>query len=290
LALLLISQFRSISLANVIAQLLLFAPIVCWPLWKTGRLSYVDIGWPFGLAVIGVITLLLADGDYWRKIIVCSAYIFMGLRMGITSLHMLKEGELENELPRYAYQRGRWERAGKTNIPLIAQIEVIMQALGNASFLAIPAFIIASNPSSNYSLFEALGLIIWLGAFALETIADKQKRKFIRDVKEKGLKNQVCNIGLWRYSRHPNYFSEWMVWNALIIAALPSLLALYQTTNILIWGLLGVALIFLSRVMYVTLVYATGAIPSEYYSVQKRPDYKEYQETTNRFFLGPVKK
>ena len=53
------------------------------------------------------------------------------------------------------------------------------------------------------------------------------------------------------------------------------------------WLLLGAGLVFVSRVMYSTLVYYTGAVPSEYYSVRKRPEYEAYQQETNRFFPGP---
>jgi steroid 5-alpha reductase family enzyme len=108
-------------------------------------------------------------------------------------------------------------------------------------------------------------------------------------MKQLGKKNKVCNIGLWKYSRHPNYFAQWMVWNGLIIAAIPSWLALYQQESQLIWGLLGAGLIFTCRIMYTTLVYYTGAVPAEYYSVQKRPEYEAYQQTTNRFIPGRTK-
>jgi steroid 5-alpha reductase family enzyme len=100
----------------------------------------------------------------------------------------------------------------------------------------------------------------------------------------------VCNVGLWRYSRHPNYFAEWMVWNALVIAAIPSWLARSGQDGSLVWILLGLGLLFVSRIMYYTLVHYTGARPAEYYSVQKRPEYRAYQETTNMFFPGPVKR
>jgi steroid 5-alpha reductase family enzyme len=117
-------------------------------------------------------------------------------------------------------------------------------------------------------------------------------------MKKTGMRNQVCNIGLWKYTRHPNYFAEWMVWNGLIIMAIPSWLDLRDVqvelfngqVDQIFWLLVGVGLIYVSRMMYITLVYATGAIPSEYYSVQKRPGYKEYQKQTNLFFPGVKKK
>ena len=75
-----------------------------------------------------------------------------------------------------------------------------------------------------------------------------------------------------------------MVWNSLIVIALPSLMALWGSEPLIIMlGLVGV-LFMASRVMYTTLVYYTGAVPAEYYSVQKRPEYKEYQRTTSMFF------
>jgi steroid 5-alpha reductase family enzyme len=290
-ALLLFSaSFGVISLINGLLQLLLFALVVCLPTWRTGRMSYVDIGWPWGLTLIGVITWLYSDGDSVRVALVSIAYIFAGSRMGLGALKMWRIGHLKTEFPRYEYQKRRWQRDGKTNTALAMQVEAVLQGFANASFLAMPALIIASNPSSTISVFEIIGIIVWLGAFVMESIADSQKLRFLRKMKTLGEKNTVCNVGLWRYSRHPNYFAEWMVWNGLVIAAIPSWLALYQQESTIIWLLLGVGVLLASRMMYTTLVLYTGAVPAEFYSVQKRPQYKEYQRTTNIFFPGPNKR
>jgi steroid 5-alpha reductase family enzyme len=224
-----------------------------------------------------------------RTGIVSLAYIFVGARMGFGALKMWKLGYLKKEFPRYEYQKIRWGKSGKTNIPLAMQIEALVQGLANASFLAIPAFIIGSNPSREFAMLEIIGLLVWFGAFGVESVADVQKLKFLQAMKKAGEKNRVCNVGLWRYSRHPNYFAEWMVWNGLIIAAVPSLIALYEVEVSLIWTLLLLGLLYASKVMYTTLVYLTGAVPSEYYSVQKRPEYKQYQQTTRMFFPGKPK-
>lgn len=286
--LLIFSQsFRELSIINGALQLLLFALVVCLPTWKTGRMSYVDIGWPWGLVLIGILTWIYSTGDPLRVAIVATAYMFAGGRMGMGALLLLKAGELQKELPRYEYQKHRWEKSGKTHTALAQQVEAILQGLANASFLALPAFVIASNPAGAISVFEIIGLIIWLGAFAMESIADRQKLAFLKARKAAGQRKQVCDVGLWRYSRHPNYFAEWMVWNGLIIASIPSWIALYPHESMLIWVLLGGGLLFTSRIMYTTLVYYTGAVPAEYYSVQKRPAYKDYQQKTNRFFPGP---
>jgi len=283
------ANLSAISLINGVLQLVLFALVVCIPTWRTGRMSYVDIGWPWGLTLIGVLTWLLSDGDVLRVAMVSLAYMFAGSRMGLGALKMWKMGLLKKEFPRYEYQKQRWQNAGKTNTALVMQIEAILQGMANASFLAIPAFVIAANPSPSISIFEIIGVIVWVGAIALESIADMQKLAFLKAMKKAGEKNRVCNVGLWKYSRHPNYFAEWMVWNGLVIASIPSWLALYEKESLIIWVLLGAGLLFASRIMYTTLVFYTGAVPAEFYSVQKRPEYKTYQQTTNRFFPGPNK-
>ena len=289
LLLLFTEQFFALSLVNGVAQLVLFAFVVCLPTWRTGRMSYVDIGWPWGLTVIGILTWIYGEGDSLRVAIVSIAYIFAGSRMGLGAIKLLISGHLDKELPRYEFQKKRWSKAGKTNTALAMQIEAIVQGVANAAFLAFPAFIIASNPSEEISIFEIIGILIWLASFIMESVADAQKLKFLRAMKKSGARNTVCNIGLWQYSRHPNYFAEWMVWNALVIASIPSWLQLYPNMSVIIFVLLGVGLLMTSRIMYVTLVTYTGAVPSEYYSVQKRPAYKDYQQTTNMFFPGPTK-
>ena len=289
LLLLVTEQFFALSLVNGVAQLVLFAFVVCLPTWRTGRMSYVDIGWPWGLTVIGILTWIYGEGDSLRVAIVSIAYIFAGSRMGLGAIKLLISGHLDKELPRYEFQKKRWSKAGKTNTALAMQIEAIVQGVANAAFLAFPAFIIASNPSEEISIFEIIGIVIWLASFIMESVADAQKLKFLRGMKKSGARNTVCNIGLWQYSRHPNYFAEWMVWNALVIASIPSWLQLYPNMSVIIFVLLGVGLLMTSRIMYVTLVTYTGAVPAEYYSVQKRPAYKDYQQTTNMFFPGPTK-
>ncbi len=289
LLLLVTEQFFALSLVNGVAQLVLFAFVVCLPTWRTGRMSYVDIGWPWGLTVIGILTWIYGEGDSLRVAIVSIAYIFAGSRMGLGAIKLLISGHLDKELPRYEFQKKRWSKAGKTNTALAMQIEAIVQGVANAAFLAFPAFIIASNPSEEISIFEIIGILIWLASFIMESVADAQKLKFLRAMKKSGARNTVCNIGLWQYSRHPNYFAEWMVWNALVIASIPSWLQLYPNMSVIIFALLGVGLLMTSRIMYVTLVTYTGAVPAEYYSVQKRPAYKDYQQTTNMFFPGPTK-
>ena len=284
------SNFQSIALINGIAQLVLFLFVVCIPIWKTGRMSYVDIGWPWGVALIGLITYCQINTITLSKTLIITAYILIGSRMGLGALKMWSMGLLKKEFPRYEYQKIRWEKSNKTNTGLAMQVEALSQGLANASFLAIPIFLISVSPSTQLSPLEIIGFTIFILSLVFETVADYQKLKFLKEMKRQNKKNMVCDIGLWKYTRHPNYFAEWMVWNGLIIASIPSYISLFDSEALWLWIMIGIALLYTSRIMYVTLVYLTGAIPSEYYSAQKRPAYKAYQKSTNIFFPGLAKK
>ena len=283
------SNFQSIALINGIAQLVLFLFVVCIPIWKTGRMSYVDIGWPWGVALIGLITYCQINTITLSKTLVITAYILIGSRMGLGALKMWSMGLLKKEFPRYEYQKIRWEKSNKTNTGLAMQVEALSQGLANASFLAIPIFLISVSPSTQISTLEIIGFIIFVLSIVFETVADYQKLKFLKEMKRHNKQNMVCDVGLWKYTRHPNYFAEWMVWNGLIIASIPSFISLFDSEALWLWIMIGVALLYTSRIMYITLVYLTGAVPSEYYSAQKRPNYKKYQQSTNIFFPGPKK-
>ena len=282
-------NFQSIALINGTGQLVLFLFVVCIPIWKTGRMSYVDIGWPWGVALIGLITYCQINAMTLSKILIITAYILIGSRMGLGALKMWSMGLLKKEFPRYEYQKIRWEKSNKTNIGLAMQVEALSQGLANASFLAIPIFLISVSPLSKLSTLEIVGFTIFILSIVFETIADYQKLKFLKEMKRQNKQNMVCDVGLWKYTRHPNYFAEWMVWNGLIIASIPSFISLFDSEALWLWIMIGVALLYTSRIMYITLVYLTGAVPSEYYSAQKRPAYKAYQQSTNIFFPGPKK-
>ena len=277
------SNFDKILYLNLIFQLILFLIVVCIPIYRTGRMSYVDIAWPWGLVVLGIVNYVYNEGSLLMVLISTSIVSIIGLRMGIGALSLLKRGYLKNELPRYQYQRIVWEKEEKRNTHLALQIDAVTQGLANATFLAIPIFVAGSSDSEALNIIEYVGLSVVIISIFLETLADSQKLNFLKQMKIAGLKNQVCNIGLWKYSRHPNYFFEWMVWNGVILFSFPSLIdfsSLSPGNKVMI----GACMLFASKLMYDTLVNKTGAIPSEYYSLKKRPSYKEYIETTSQFF------
>lgn len=277
------ATLATLLISNAIAQLVLFVAVACIPYLRTGRMSYVDIAWPFGVALIGVHVLLLGDGDLVRRSIVGGIYLMIGLRMGIGALTMAKTSGVifKTEFPRYQYRHMMLEKTGTKHPKFHALAEIMAQGFANMSALALPGFLLAINPNSTIASWEIAGIALWVVAYIFESTADAQKLRFIANPDNKG---GVCNIGLWRYSRHPNYFAEWLVWTGLVIATVPSWLALANSETTLVWLSLGIGAVAASGMLYTTLVYLTGAVPAEYYSAQKRPAYKQYQQTTNRFF------
>jgi steroid 5-alpha reductase family enzyme len=133
--------------------------------------------------------------------------------------------------------------------------------------LGVAFFIVCLNPSPRLHPFETAGAILWLLALAGESAADRQLAAFKRDPANKG---RVCDAGLWRYSRHPNYFFEWLIWVAYFVFALASPFG---------W----VAAIGPASILYL-LLRVTGIPLTEEQSLRSKGDaYRRYQQTTSAF-------
>lgn len=279
-AILLNAQFFNFAVTNFAVQILIFFLFASIPALKTKRMSYVDIAWPLGLVAIGLLGFAFAPKLTFRAIAINLVYLTMGSRMALGALFLWKNGGFKKEFPRYQYQRLRWKKKAYTNENIAMQIEIYVQAFANCSFLALPVLIQGANKNLELSWLEAIGYCLWLFFFLMESLADHQKLKFQMN---KDNRKAVCDVGLWKYSRHPNYFAEWMVWNSIILATLASIFEMYKVSNT--WAIVYLfALLLISTIMYQCLVHYTGAKPSEYYSQQKRPEYKEYMKRTNMFF------
>jgi len=296
--LLLSNTFASTAIVNNILQLIVFIVTANIPCLVTGRMSYVDIAWPWGLVTIGLMPFLsdVRENSY-RANFVMIAYLVAGARMALGGAVAFFQGRLQQEFPRYLYQRQNWAKEGITDesslkFKLIMQKEIIVQCLANMGALSMPLMVQAYGyKTGDLTWLEVFGWTMWLVSIVFEHTADKQKKAFVKDCLKNNIKNTVCDVGLWRYSRHPNYFGEWMVWNSLIITSIPSLLALWQTPEeaLLVKVGMTMGLITTSTMMYQCLVNYTGAIPAEFYTVQKRPGYVKYQKMVNMFVPGPRK-
>lgn len=276
---------RDFALCNLAVQLAIFLPFANAPAWRNNRLSYVDFAWPAGVAALGIQLVFLAEARTLPSLVMAAIYALVGLRMAAWAAHMYRPGALVRDLPRYEYQRQRWARAGFRSERFSVQYEILVQAMANLSFLAMPAYLVAADPTPSFTPWHAAWAVVWAAAYTFESIADLQKRRYSRT--DAANRKGVCDIGLWRHSRHPNYFGQWVQWIALAALAVPSLLALRGDVHPVVFVILALSLGWAVYLMYGTLVYYTGAVPAEYFSRRKRPDYAHYQATVNRFFPGP---
>ncbi|GAB6919706.1 hypothetical protein JCM9803A_01560 [Rhodococcus erythropolis] len=281
-------DLASFAWINLGTQAFLFTAFACIPAYRTSKMSFVDAAWPLGLVALGVQTLIFGDLHSSLTITVAGIYLFMGARMAWWACGFVYSGKSFNELPRYRYQRIRWNKAGLRSEQLSIQVEILLQGCANATILALPALLVASYSANPFGIAALVGVVLWVLAYVFESLADAQKARFGRMNARQGVRGRTCDIGLWRYSRHPNYFGQWMQWNALIVMVIPILIDRWDDTSLWAWVLVVAGILAASASMYYTLVVFTGAEPSEYYSLQSRPDYAEYQRTTNKFFPGPT--
>jgi len=174
----------------------------------------------------------------------------------------------EVEDGRYRYMR---EYCGK-HAQVVMFIFFQVQATWTILF-ALPFWAAARNSNPEVGLLDVLGVLVWMIAIAGEVISDQQLHHFRMNPVNKGI---VCNIGLWRYSRHPNYFFEWLQWWAFVLIG-------YGSDY---WWLTWTGLI----VIYVFITRITGVPYTEQQSIRSRGDaYREYQKTTSMFFPLPPK-
>jgi steroid 5-alpha reductase family enzyme len=275
------APLSSFAVCNLATQSILFSAVAAIPAWRSGLMSYVDIAWPWGLVAIGVEIPIFSARLGPAALAMAVAYVAIGLRMGLPgAVHLARFRRLRGEFARYRYQRMRWEAAGWRDERVPMQLEIFIQALANASVLALPAMLAACDRDQS---LPAVGLSAWAGCWLLEGLADRQKGRFAA----RAARRATCDIGLWRYSRHPNYFFQWLGWVALAVAATPSLLRLAAASPAPEVAILALALAGAPAFMLWTLLELTGIKPSEHYSLLRRPGYGEYQRTTNRFVPGP---
>lgn len=277
---------RDFALVNLCVQVALFVAGACIPAYRTRVMAFADCVWPWGLAAIGVQALLFGETGSAPLVIVAAIYLVMGVRGGAMGLKVALTDFPHDDLPRYRYRRLLWRREGYRSEAIPMQHEILQQCFANASLLAAPALLVAADQEASLGPLVIAGALLWAVSWALESLADLEKARFVRRQKAEGA-SRTCDAGLWRWSRHPNYFFQWLQWHGLVLIALPSLVHAADGMAVLPWIAFAVALLAIPGGMYYVLVHYTGAIPAEHFSVQHRPDYRAYQQQVNRFFPGP---
>jgi steroid 5-alpha reductase family enzyme len=237
---------------------------------RNGRHDGIDVVWGGGFAVVAVVTLLVAlgHGDLWRQLLITVLTCVWGLRL---AWHIGRRNRGKPEDPRYVaiIERAKGNPVAhlvrKVYVPqaVILWVVSLPVQLGQYGF--------ASGALS--TVVTVLGVLSWAVGFFFESVGDAQLAAFRADPANKG---KVMDRGLWRYTRHPNYFGDAAVWWGL------TLLALHHAAGLI--GLISAAL------MTWLLAKGTGAALLESSIGRRRPGYAEYVQRTSGFFPLPPKK
>jgi steroid 5-alpha reductase family enzyme len=251
-----------ITILYSLAMVWLWAATIMVLLWfvqrRTGNAGIVDAGWA---AAIGSSALFLAvglDGDIVRRIALALMGGVWGLRLAV-HIHHRSHGKPEDG--RYQQLRREWGNRVQSRMFRFYQLQALTVA-----FFALP-FALAAHASAPFGLIDAAALLLWLLAMTGESVADAQLERF-KNTRRPG--ETVCRAGLWRLSRHPNYFFEWLNWCSF------SLLAISAAGGA--WGLLAPA------AMLYLLLGVTGIPATEAQALRSKGDaYRDYQRTTSAF-------
>jgi steroid 5-alpha reductase family enzyme len=240
------------------ASAALLAALYLWQR-RTRDATAVDAGWGASLALCALLYGLLAPGCLGQKLAICVPVGLENLRIASLVRNRLGKGEDG----RYQELRRRWREKGREQrtFAIFYQAQALL-----AAGLAVPALLGSFN-SARLGVLAWIGLALWLVAASLETVADRQLAAFRRDPANKG---GVMDRGLWRYSRHPNYFFQTLTWvaYALIACAAP-------------WG--WIAFFAPALILYLVL-FVTGVPAAEESSLRSRGDaYRDYQRRTSVF-------
>ena len=241
-------------------------------LWWLGirhrNFSYVDIGWCANFAVLAFVYAALGEGWLPRKWLIAAMFAIWGARLAV---HLARRIIGEPEEGRYVELRRRWGVSGGLNRKFFAFFQ--LQAALNL-VLAVPLLIACSNPGIGWHSLEIAGATLWLVGVLGEAAADRQLARFKREPANKG---EVCEVGWWRYSRHPNYFFEWTIWIGYAAFALASP-----------WGWLALAMPVL---MLHFLLNVTGVKATEAQALRSKGEkYRRYQQRTSMFVPLPRKR
>ena len=235
--------------------------VIWWLALRINNLGIVDIAWSYAFALVAIFYAATTHGDSTRRWLIAGMATLWSLRLG-THLCIRVKSHHPHEDVRYALMRANWSKNLKSQVLIFFQLQAVLIVL-----LSIPFLIVCLNDRPGISLLEWLGAVVWLIAVAGESLADRQLKQFRLRPENNG---RICQIGLWNYSRHPNYFFEWLVWVGFFVFALGSPL--------------GYVAVYCPVLMLFFLLRVTGIPLTEELSVKSKGDaYREYQRTTSAF-------
>ncbi|HMH30966.1 MAG TPA: DUF1295 domain-containing protein [Methylomirabilota bacterium] len=227
--------------------------------WFRKRLDTVDPAW--GLAFVLVAWAVVAQQPSKRSLLIAILVSVWGVRL---ALHLGKRSKNNKEDRRYQELSAKWQG----NFWLRAYLSIFLLQGVLVWIVSFPVAFAAGNQLEGLAWLSVAGTVVWAVGFIFEAVADQQLANFVADKNHP----KVMRTGLWRYSRHPNYFGELTQWWGIGIIALQTSFG---------WlGLIGPA------VLTILIVFVSGIPPIEKRRV-KDPEYRDYQKRTSSIIPLP---
>lgn len=250
----------------LLLALLLFGYMTCWWLISLSkkRADLADFAWGLGFVFLAWLSFFLSADLTMKKVLLNFLVSVWGLRL---AFHIFLRLKKKPEDQRYQNFRQSWgKRFFWRSFWQIFFLQGLLLYL-----IAIPVLFININAEGNISFFTIAGFIIWLIGFYFEAAADWQLKKFLGNPKNKG---KLMTQGLWRYSRHPNYFGEVTLWWGIYLMALDLPNGFYT---------------IIGPFTITILILFVSGIPLLEKKYRDRPDFAAYKKKTSIFFPLPPK-
>ena len=232
---------------------------------RLNNYGIVDVVWSYTFTPLAWYYAQSGSGWSMRQLVLASLASIWSIRLG-SHLYKRVFAHHPEEDSRYRQLRTDWQDNFGPMMFGFFQLQAISIVV-----LALPFLFPVFNAKPSFNLVEIIGTAIVFISLCGETLADGQLAVFRRSPENRG---KVCNVGLWHYSRHPNYFFEWMIWVGFGVFALGST-----------YGWIG---LIAPASIYYLLRYKTGVPMAEESSLKSKGDsFRAYQDATNEFFPGP---
>jgi len=223
--------------------------------------SIVDVFWGLGFALIGCVCLALARGHLPRRIMVAILVSLWGCRL---SAYIFWRNRGKGEDYRYRAMRKRF---GK-HFPIVSLITVFALQGLLMWIVSFPVQAAASSKNPHrITVLDITGSLVWIIGFLFESVGDYQLAQFKSDPSNSG---RVMDRGLWKYTRHPNYFGDALLWWGFFLIAISNPDSW--------WTIVG------PLIMTVLLMKVSGVALLEKSLTKTKPEYRDYVSRTNAFF------
>ncbi len=229
------------------------------------RNDVADIAWGLGFVLLAWTSFFLSSSNDLRSLIVCLMVSVWGIRLA-THVYLRNKGKEED------YRYNAWRKSWGKWFYIRSYLQVYFLQGVLLFIIVSPVLLINRGRGGEIGWIDLLGFLIWAIGFFFEVVGDAQLTKFIRDKSNKG---KLMMSGLWRYTRHPNYFGEVSLWWGIWIISI--------STTFGLWA-------FASPLMITILILRISGIPLLEKKMEEHPDFAQYKKRVSAFFPLPQRK